>query len=134
MSAENVEIVRRIYAAWEGGDPEGRVQEFLSDDLEYVNPPYAVHSGTRHGPEGWVAAGENLDESFQTWTHVPDEFVDAGDKVLVITTFRARGRGSSVDLDKYEPHVWTFRDGKVVRFEWFNDRDEAERAAGLRSD
>jgi ketosteroid isomerase-like protein len=37
-----------------------------------------------------------------------------------------------MDLEKYEPHVWTLRDGKVVRFEWFNDRDEAERAAGLR--
>jgi ketosteroid isomerase-like protein len=129
MSEENVEIIRRIYEAWEGRD-RGAL-EFLSDELEYVNPPYAVHSGTRHGKEGWMAVVENLSDSFESWVHVPGEFVDAGDKVLVITTFRARGRGSSVDLDKYEPHVWTLRDGKVVRFEWFNDRDEAERAAGL---
>jgi ketosteroid isomerase-like protein len=74
---------------------------------------------------------DNLSDSFESWVHIPGEIIDAGDKVLVITTFRARGRGSSVDLDKYEPHVWTLRDGKVVRFEWFNDRDEAERAAGL---
>ena len=38
----------------------------------------------------------------------------------------------AVDLDKYEPHVWSFREGKVIRFEWFNDRDEAMTAAGLR--
>jgi ketosteroid isomerase-like protein len=131
MSAENVEIVRRIYEAWAGGDPEGKALQYLSDELEYVNPPYAVHSGTRHGKEGWTGVVENLDDSFESWEHVPGEIVDADDKVLVITTFRARGRGSSVDLDKYEPHVWTLRDGKVVRFEWFNDRDEAERAAGL---
>ena len=133
MSAENVEIVRRIYEAWAGGDPGGQALEHLSDELEYVNPPYAVHSGTLQGREGWLAAAENLNESFETWTHVPGEIVDAGDKILVITTFRARGRGSSVDLDKYEPHVWTLRDGKVVRFEWFNEREEAERAAGLRA-
>jgi ketosteroid isomerase-like protein len=131
MSEENVEIVRRVYEAWNRGGPKEDALEFISDQLEYVNPPYAVHTGTRRGREGWLAAAENLDESFETWTHVPGEFVDAGDKVLVITTFRARGRGSSVDLEKYEPHVWTLRDGKVVRFEWFNDRDEAERAAGL---
>ncbi len=129
MSEENVEIVRRIYEAW--AERDDRVLEFLSDDLDYVNPPYAVHSGTRHGKEGWMAVVENLSDSFESWEHIPGEIVDAGDKILAITTFRARGRGSSVDLDKYEPHVWTLREGKVVRFEWFNDRDEAERAAGL---
>jgi ketosteroid isomerase-like protein len=131
MSKENVEIVRRIYEAWVGDDPENEATQYLSDELEYVNPPYAVHPGTRRGREGWLAAAENLSDSFESWMHEPGEMIDAGDKVLVITTFRARGRGSSMDLEKYEPHVWTLRDGKVVRFEWFNDRDEAERAAGL---
>lgn len=131
MSAENVEIIRRFYEAWKDGDPQGRALEFLAEDFQYVNPPYAVHSGIKHGKEGWLAAHRNLSESFESWTHEPGEMIDAGDRVLVITTFCARGRGSSVDLDKYEPHVWTLRDGKVVRFEWFNDRDEAERAAGL---
>jgi hypothetical protein len=129
VASENVEIVRRLYRAWTE-EPESAT-EFLAEDFEYVNPPYAVHSGTKHGAEGWSAAHRNLSESFESWRHEPGEIVEAGDKVLVITTFHARGRGSSVDLDKYEPHVWTLRDGKVVRFEWFNDRDEAERAAGL---
>ena len=131
MSEENVEIIRRIYDAWAGGDPEGEALELISEELEYVNPPDAVHTGTRRGKEGWLAAAANLSDSFETWTHVPGEIVDAGDKVLVMATFLARGRGSSVELEKYEPHVWTIREGKVVRFEWFNDRLEAERAAGL---
>jgi ketosteroid isomerase-like protein len=63
--------------------------------------------------------------------HVPGEMIDAGDSVVVIATFQARGRGSSVDLEKFEPHIWTIRDGKIVRFQWFNDRDEAMKAAGL---
>ena len=125
-----MEIVRRLYQAW-NGDDRAAVLEFISEDLEYVNPSYAVHPGTRRGKEGWLAAHENLSESFETWTHVPEEAIDAGDKVVVIATFCARGRGSSVDLEKYEPHVWTLRDGKVVRFEWFNEREEALRAAGL---
>ena len=132
MSRQNVEIVRRIYDAWGAGGVRGEVLEYMSEQLEYVNPPYAVHAGTRHGLEGWLAVAENLDESFESWSHVLGEIVDADDKVLAITTFHARGRGSSVDLEKYEPHVWTLRDGEVVRFQWFNEREEAEEAAGLR--
>ena len=130
MSEENVEVVRRIYELWAGRGSD-RVLALIAEDLEYVNPPYAVHPGTRRGPDGWLAAAANLDESFDGWVHEPGEILDAGDKVVVMATFRARGRGSSVELEKFEPHVWTLRDGKVVRFEWFNERDEALRAAGI---
>jgi uncharacterized protein len=131
MTVGKVEIVRRIYDVWNRKDGSQEALDFISDELEYVNPPYAVHPGTRHGQEGWIAAGENLTESFDRWVHEPGEIIEHGDKVVVMATFRARGRGSSVDLEKFEPHIWTLREGKVVRFEWFNDRDEAMRAAGL---
>jgi ketosteroid isomerase-like protein len=131
VSEENLEIVRQVYLAWQGDEPESAPLGFLADEFEYVNPPYAVHPGTRLGKEGWASAAKNLSDSFESWAHTPGEMIDAGNMVVVMATFRARGRGSSVDLDKYEPHVWTLRDGKVTRFQWFNDRDEALRAAGL---
>ena len=131
MSAENVEIIRRLYASWQGSEPGTEPLPLLAEDFEYVNPPYAVHTGTRYGKGGWTAAAGSLDESFESWTHVPDEMIDEGNKVVVMTTFRARGRGSAVELEKFEPHVWTLRDGAVIRLQWFNDRDEALRAAGL---
>jgi ketosteroid isomerase-like protein len=131
VSAENLEIIRRLYALWQGDRAGTGPLPLLADDFEYVNPPYAVHTGTRHGKDGWTAATASLDDSFESWSHVPGEMIDAGDKVLVIATFRARGRGSSVELEKFEPQVWTLRDGAVIRLQWFNDRDEALRAAGL---
>ena len=46
MSAANVELVRRIYEAWdEGISPK----DFIAADVEYVNPSYAVEPGTRFG-------------------------------------------------------------------------------------
>ncbi len=131
MSEANLDLVRRMYMAWQSDEPGSAPLEFLADDFEYVNPSYAVHPGTRRGKEGWVSAVRNLSESFDDWKHTPGETIDAGNKVVVMATFRARGRGSSVDLEKFEPQVWTLRDSKIVRFEWFNDRDEAMRAAGL---
>ncbi len=129
MSEENLEVVRRLYAAW--GQRPDLALRFLADDFEYVNPDYAVHPGTRHGKDGWLAAAANLSESFEQWAHEPGEMIPAEEKVVVIATFRARGRGSTMDLEKYEPHVWTLRGDRVTRFQWFNEREEALRAAGL---
>jgi hypothetical protein len=44
MSRENVELVRSIYRLW----AESKSARHLIDpQLEYVNPDYAVESGTR---------------------------------------------------------------------------------------
>jgi ketosteroid isomerase-like protein len=131
VSDGNLDIVRNLYAAWHSDQPETAPLKFLDDDFEYVNPPYAVHPGTRRGKDGWITAIQNLSESFESWGHVPGEMIDAGERIVVMTTFKACGRGSSVDLEKFEPHIWTLRDEKVIRFQWFNGRDEALEAAGL---
>jgi hypothetical protein len=39
----NVELVRAIYAAWNTGASSAHL---IASDLEYVNPPYAVETGT----------------------------------------------------------------------------------------
>ena len=47
MSHENVELVRGIYAAWAAGTS---ARGFMDPDIEYVNPPDAVETGTLRGP------------------------------------------------------------------------------------
>jgi len=44
----------------------------------------------------------------------------------------ARGVGSSVEVDVERGYVLEVRDGKVVRFAWFNEPLEALRAVGLK--
>ena len=43
-----------------------------------------------------------------------------------------RGKGSGVPVEYRFFGVWTFRDGKVIRYKGFNERAEALEAAGLR--
>ena len=57
--------------------------------------------------------------------------MDAGDQVLVTVTFHGHGRGSGMEAEQIEFHVWTVRGGTVVRFEWFYKRMEALKAARL---
>ena len=54
MSEENIEIVRRLYDAWNRRDEEELVA--LSDpEAEWVNSPTAVEPGTRRGTNELLA-------------------------------------------------------------------------------
>ena len=49
-------------------------------------------------------------------------------RVLWHTIFHARGH-SGAAIHVPEQHLWTVRDGKILRLQWFHDADEARRAA-----
>jgi hypothetical protein len=55
MSEENVELVRRIHERW---GREESIRELVADDLEYVNPTYAVEPGTRIGRDSFGSVRE----------------------------------------------------------------------------
>ena len=55
------------------------------------------------------------------------------DQVLVLATLSVRGRDSGAEFTIPVGHLLTIRDGKVIRFEVFPERDDAIAAAGLDS-
>ena len=64
---------------------------------------------------------------------VPQEWVDAGDRVATRLRHHGRGRESGLEIDAELYHqVVTFRDGTIVRIEYFASWDEALAAAGAR--
>jgi ketosteroid isomerase-like protein len=125
MSEENVEIVRSIYAAWLEGES---ARSMIDAEIEYVNPPDAVESGTRHGRGAFAGIRDAYDDVRVE----PEELIDAGDdEVVVIARVTAKGRGSGVEIDWRQGYVWTIREGKGVRFRWFTDPEQALEAAGV---
>jgi hypothetical protein len=44
---------------------------------------------------------------------------------------RRHGSGSGVDLDETDAHVFTIREGRIARWQNFNARADALKAAGL---
>ncbi len=92
MSQENVEIVREVFDAYVRG--EEAVELF---DPEVVwNPadeaPMTGAEEARAYMERWEGEWEWLDT-------VAEEFVDAGNKVLVTVHFSGKGRESGVEVD-----------------------------------
>jgi uncharacterized protein len=115
--------VRAIYERWGRNEPAGQL---IDPELEYVNPSYAVEAGTRHGR----GALGKIRDVYPDFRLEPERFVDAGDDVVVIGT--ARGTApSGVEAQWRMGYVWTVRDGKAVRFRWFNRPEEALEAVGL---
>ena len=60
-----------------------------------------------------------------------EEFIDAGDRVLVTANHRGRGRGTGIEVDRRFHLVYSLRNGKVARSDEYADRTEALEAAGL---
>jgi ketosteroid isomerase-like protein len=125
MSEQNVELVRRIHERW---DRVESIRDLVADDLEYVNPSYAVEPGTRDGRGGFRSVRETYPD-FQI--HI-DRYVDAGDdQVVVLGRYTASGGASGIKLEGDHGYVWTIRDGVAVRFQWFQSHAEALDAAGV---
>jgi ketosteroid isomerase-like protein len=125
MSEQNVELVRRIYDAW---DREASAREFIAEDVEYVNPSYAVEPGTRRGRKSFSV----VRDTYEDFSIRVESFLDAGaEDVVVLARYTASGRGSGVPLEGEHGYIWTVRDGQAVRFRWFQSHREALAAAGI---
>jgi ketosteroid isomerase-like protein len=125
MSEQNVELVRRIYDIW---SREESARELIAEDVEYVNPSYAVEGGTRRGRKSFSV----VRDTYEDFNVRVERFLDAGgDDVVVLAQYTASGRGSGVPLEGEHGYIWTVRDGQAVRFRWFQSHREALDAAGL---
>jgi ketosteroid isomerase-like protein len=134
MSEENMKIVRRIYEEdLIDRDPKRLVEHFGSPEIEYVDPPGDVDSGTRHGRKDVMLAMRRARQLFRTFQHELHGLFDAGDTVIAAVSLHATARqGSKLeDIDKEVAHIWTLRDGKIVRLENGRDLKDALEAAGI---
>jgi ketosteroid isomerase-like protein len=132
VSQANLETIQRLYELWNADGRMSAALPLFAPGCEFVNPETAIEPGTHKGHGGMVKAMEAVDAAFVSYVHEPERMIDAGDdKVLAYVTFRASGRDSGARVETPEQHVWSFDQGKIVRFQWFHDEAAAKRAAGL---
>jgi uncharacterized protein len=130
MSQENVEIVRRMYEAWNrsrGTPPFELIDPGIELEVSADGPidgTYRGHAGVSEFLDGFWS---NFDE------HRIDvvECISAGRDVIAILRYYGRGRASGAEVDGPGSHVWTLRDGKAVRWRILTTRAEALEAVGL---
>lgn len=132
MSQENVDLIRAIYDSFAAGDVPGVVARMSPDMVwnEAENFPYA--DGNPYcGPQailGGVFA--RLGSEWDGFAAVPEEFLDAGDTVVVLGRYRGTFKATGLVMDAQLAHVWRVTDGKAVRFQQFTDTLQAARVTG----
>jgi|SRR5579859_3527464 len=129
VSSENVEIVRRVHAAWARGD-FSPVDAF--DPQVEFETVRGVGHGVYHGLDEMRRAWREILLSYGHFRTEVEEIIDAGEKVVVLTVPVMRIKGAAAEVTQRTAVVWTMRNGKAVRLALHSDRDEALEEAGLR--
>ncbi len=130
MSQENVELVQDGFSALGRGDFESFLA-MLDQEVEWVNPAYAIEPGTRRGIDEFRDALDQLRASFGDVRPEVLEMIDAGDGVVVVGRWRGEGTGSGLPIEATFASVVTVQDSQIVRYEWFRKKAEALAAVGL---
>ena len=128
MSQENVEIVRRAHAAFERGDISAALDDVDPGLVTYRADPEAA---TWHGPEGFLQALADWTEGFDDFSATAEEFINAGDRVIVRVHQRATGQSSGAPVEADFWFVYTLSEGKATRLDMFASKAPALEAAGL---
>jgi ketosteroid isomerase-like protein len=131
VSQENVDKARAFIEAYNRRDFDAAVADF-HPEVDWVLPE-RQSSDSAKGPDEIIRFWEGIDETFDEFRLAPQEFLDGGDRVATRLRHRGRGKESGIEIDEELYHqVATFRDGKMVRLEYFAEWSEALEAAGLR--
>jgi ketosteroid isomerase-like protein len=130
MSQENVEIARAFFEAYNRQDFEAALKDaapdFVLDFSRSLGPYRGLYRLDRIRD-----LFEDINSTFESVRFEAHEFLDAAEYVVVPVTTRFQGR-EGIEVKADVTHLWTFRDGAVVRVSLYEERREALEAAGLR--
>lgn len=115
-------LVRRSYESFARGDLDAVLAD-MHPEIEWHQAQGLPHGGFYRGVD---EVRRNIFEPLDTawwdeFTATPDEFLDAGDHVVVLGRYRGVAKGTGKLLDVPFVHVWTVEDGQATRFRQFLD-------------
>ena len=127
MSEENLELVRR------GIESVETFWALLDDDVVWDMHEFPVLDlhGVYEGRDAVIEASRHYWGTCDDYRLDAEELIDAGSSVVVAVRERGRGKGSGAPFDQRWAQVWTFRRGRIIRWELFPDKAAALEAAGL---
>jgi uncharacterized protein len=117
-----VNIARRFYDALARGDVPA-VLAVLDTSIEWTEAErFPYYSGTWHGPQ---AVLDNLfvplSRDWDGFSATPHEFIAAGERIVVLGTYRGTSKKTGRTFTAAFAHVWTVRGEKLTRFDMHTD-------------
>lgn len=131
VSEENVDVVRETFGAFARRDFD-RVLDNVDPDVEVHVNQSTLKRRVWHGPRGVM---DFLRLFWEPWDDLrvdAKEFIDAGDRVVVLLDQYARPRRGKFELKMSVGHVFEIIDGRITTWSTYADQARALEAAGLR--
>lgn len=127
MSQASVETVRRMYAAFHGGDASAALDHFDGDVV--LDATRRLDGGVARGRDALASTIVNWVGAFDDWHEHIEEIEEVGGRVLVVLTQHGRGKGSGIEIQTRYATLFEIGDGKIVRMTLYPDVEEARAAA-----
>jgi len=117
----NVELIKNLYQAFAQGDIPAVLQSF-DENIEWTEAEGFPYGGTYRGGEAVV---ENVFMKLATeWTDFkadPNEFLDAGERIVALGNYSGSYNQTGKSMNVSFAHVWTLKDGKIIKFVQYTD-------------
>jgi ketosteroid isomerase-like protein len=121
MSAEYVELLRRIYAS----PTLAEFGEALHPDAVFNQDPTIPDTDDYYGRDGFIRGTELWLEQWEKFRWTEEAVIDMGERVFMHVRIRGRAKVSAIVLDQVIYHLWTFKDGMPWRCQVFFDKSQA---------
>ncbi|MET0557961.1 MAG: nuclear transport factor 2 family protein [Solirubrobacterales bacterium] len=118
----NVETARSAYDAFGSGDLDA-LRDSFAEDAVWVTSDELPLGGVVEGRDQILANFAQIPNYWSSFSVEPQEFIDAGEYVVVKGRQHAENDRGSFDAPFV--HVLQYRDGKAVRGEFFTDSAKA---------
>jgi uncharacterized protein len=125
--SKGIMAVRRLYEA--RGNPD-IVKTVLAPEVRWEVVEGFPHSGIYHGLNGVFDFFTRLFGDFEDWHTEPTEIFEAGDRVIGLGFYSARAKATSRSFKARFAHVWTVRNGVIVRLQQCPDTVQLAKTSG----
>jgi ketosteroid isomerase-like protein len=135
VASANVELVRRFFERL-SGDPQvdsnwNDALSVLASDFEYREDPVWPGASTYRGIDAFRRAVIDYREMLGEMSVEAEDFIDAGDCVVALYTWRARtDRG--IEAEARQAGIFEVRAGRITTWQIYFDREQALKDAGVR--
>ncbi|MBN6053122.1 nuclear transport factor 2 family protein, partial [Nonomuraea sp. RK-328] len=120
QESRNQSVVAGMYADLERGNVDAVIST-LSSDVSWVVAPGLPYGGTYGGRDAVGGIFSTYDAEWEDLAVVADQILPAGDFVIALGHYEARGRKTGKPMRARFAHVWRLEDGVPVTFETIAD-------------
>jgi ketosteroid isomerase-like protein len=125
LSKKNICLLRRFIASFNKRDLEAMIAR-IDPDVEWQSAFAALSGATYRGHEGIREWHRDMQEAWGEQIRVEVEtYFDLGEHTLTFVVVHGRGIGSELEVAMAAAHVMRWRDGRIVYFRAYRQREDA---------